>query len=400
VRTSSTLPSARLASRGKQLAGVAVASALLLGTSAQWAPAAGAATPAPSPTPTASSSPTATPTPTPTPTTSSESAAVTVQVYAFPAPNTYAHVHGTKIPMILVGTTTMPDITDKTFSISLNVPAGTTNLDAIGLSGGSIIDEDFFPAASARTASAGTAGVKTYTLTFPANPDVSTTVVNAADARPDAPDVLSCSTYYDGSLGTPWITVGGEFATTNGGTATFNYGDGASTTLGVGTSATGKAGTFSLSGTESQSSSATQSFPVEWYSYGSHHFETEFSEEEAYTWCYQSLTGISSYTYFNHVDGWDGGDEAVGVNSISAPYCVPENPGSSGVTFTENSSSAWTFTAGLSIPALDLNATAQTGYTNSASWAFEFNPNDNRYLCGAQGYPGRATPGLLQVEPS
>ena len=35
--------------------------------------------------------------------------------------------------------------------------------------------------------------------------------------------------------------------------------------------------------------------------------------------------------------------------------------GSSGITFNENSSSAWTFTAGLSIPALDLNATAQTG---------------------------------------
>lgn len=72
MRTSFTLPSARLAGRGKQLAGVAVASALLLGTSAQWAPAAGAATPAPSSTSTASSSPS------PSPTASSSPAATPV----------------------------------------------------------------------------------------------------------------------------------------------------------------------------------------------------------------------------------------------------------------------------------------------------------------------------------
>jgi hypothetical protein len=395
VGTSSSPPSARSAHRSKQLAGVAVASALLLGTSVQWGPgAAEAATPAPSPTPTASTSPAAAP----SPTTSSAPGSITVQVYAFPAPDTYAHVSGTVVPMALVGTTTLPDITDRTFSVLLNVPAGTVNLDAIGLSGGSIVEEDSFPAASTGNASAETASTQTYTLTFPANQDVSTTGVKAADAQAVA-SPQECTTYFVRSLGTPWVTVGGEFATTNGGTATFNYGDGASTTLGVGYSPTGAVGTFSLGGTETWSSSASQGFPVEWYSYGSHHFETEFSEEEDETYCYQARTGQYSYNYFNHVDGWDGGDEAVAVNSISAPYCVPEEPGSSGVTFELNSSSAWTFTAGLSLPILDLNATAQTGYNSSASWAFEFNPNDNRHLCGALGYPATGTPGLVQVEP-
>jgi hypothetical protein len=353
---------------------------------------------APSPAPTASSSPAATPSPTPTPTTSSAAAAVTVQVYAFPAPSTYAHVHGTKLPMTLVGTTTLPDVTDKTFSISLDVPAGTVNLDAVGLSGGAIVDDDFFPAASAGTLSAETAGTKTYTLTFPDNPDVSTTVANSADARTGTPDVQSCGTYYEQSLGNPWVTVGGEFATTNGGIATFNYSGGASTTLGVETSATGEYGTFSASGTETWSSDATQGFPVEWYSYGSHHFETQFSEEEDLLEC--TTLGDTTYTYFNHVDGWVGGDEAVAVNSISAPYCAKEEPGNSdNVLYTADNTKAWTFGAGLSIPKLDLSATAQTGYTSSASISFEFNANDNRLLCGADGYPNGGTPALLQVEP-
>jgi hypothetical protein len=302
--------------------------------------------------------------------------------------------------MTLVGTTTLPNITDKTFSISLNVPVGTVNLNAIGVSGGSIVDEDFFPAASAGTASAETAGTQTYTVTFPANPDVSTTLVNSADAQSGTPDVSVCNTYYDQSLGNPWVTVGGEFATTNGGTATFNYSGGASTTLGVEASATGEAGTFSASGSETWSSTVTQGFPVEWYSYGSHHFETQFSEEEEYTECIQTATGVQSTSYFNHVDGWVGSDEAVSVNSISAPYCAYEEPGSSdNVLYTADNTKAWTFGAGLSIPVLDLSATAQTGYTSAASISFEFNANDNRRLCGTEGYPNSGTPALLQVEP-
>jgi hypothetical protein len=105
-------------------------------------------------------------------------------------------------------------------------------------------------------------------------------------------------------------------------------------------------------------------------------------------------------TRFNHVDGWVGSDEAVAVNSISAPYCAQEEPGNANKTlYTADNSTAWTFGAGLSIPALDLSATARTGYTNSASISFEFNANDNRLLCGAEGYPNNGSPSLLQVEP-
>jgi hypothetical protein len=45
--------------------------------------------------------------------------------------------------------------------------------------------------------------------------------------------------------------------------------------------------------------------------------------------------------------------EAVGVDSISPSYCVLRPRGVSGVTFTESSPAAWTFTASLSIPALE-----------------------------------------------
>jgi hypothetical protein len=311
----------------------------------------------------------------------------TVRVYAFPAPDTYPHVHGAKVPMIPVGSTTMTDMTSKTFSVSLSgLPAGTTNVVAIGLSGDSIVGQDFFPATKAGT----------YTRTFPAIGKVSTTTINPAAATSATPAVVTCTTYFDQSLGTPWGDVGGTFATTNGGTSVLSYTQDASSSIGVGTSATGAAGSFSASGTNSISSSGTVTFPTEWFSYGSHHFKTEFVENEYYNFCYDTVTGASSYTYFNKVDGWAGGANLVSVNSITANNCVVQLGGSS---FTKSTTKAWTFPAGMSIPFINFNASTVTGYSTTANVTYSFNPGDNRHLCGVNSYPGGSSPLLLQVEP-
>lgn len=66
---------------------------------------------------------------------------VDVQVFAFSSSKAYPHVHGAKMPMIPVASTAT---TGRTFSVSLSgLPNRTTNLLAIGLSGGVIVDESF-----------------------------------------------------------------------------------------------------------------------------------------------------------------------------------------------------------------------------------------------------------------
>jgi hypothetical protein len=292
--------------------------------------------------------------------------------------------------MIPVGSTTMTDMTSKTYSVSLSgLPAGTANVVAIGLDGAAIVDQDFFPVTTTGT----------YTRTFPAIANVSTTTTDPAAATPGTPDITTCSTYFDQSLGTPWGDVGGTFATTNGGTSVLTYTQGADSSIGVGTSATGAAGSFSVSGTNSISSTGTVTFPTEWFSWGSHHFKTEFVENEYYNECINQITGQVSYTYFNRVDGWAGGSNLVSVNSISAPYCTWWHSGSS---FTKDTTNAWTFSGGMSIPYINFNASTETGYSTSASVTYSFNSGDSgggRHLCGVSSYPGGGSPLLMQVEP-
>src|SRR5579864_5111362 len=93
---------------------------------------------------------------------------VVVRVYAFPSPGTYPHVHGATVPMRLVTTTTT---STRAFSVNLQgLGTGTTNLVAVGLSGGAIVGQYFFSASDDGT----------YVHTFPAIAHVSTTVVKPA----------------------------------------------------------------------------------------------------------------------------------------------------------------------------------------------------------------------------
>lgn len=310
--------------------------------------------------------------------------AVAVRIYAFPAPNTYPHVHGATVPLTLVGATTT---TSRAFSVSLaGLPNRTTNFVAIGLAGGSIADQYFF--------SENRAG--TYTMSFPNIAHVSTTVTNRALAHPGAPNNIVCTTHFGRSLGTPWGIVGGTYSTTNAGWDTFTYDRGASSSIGVGSSASGKAGTFSAAGTNSVSTDTTIANGAIGFSSGSYHFETKFTENEYYNECINSKTGEASYTYYSKTDGWAGGWKKVKVPHITAKHCEPYT---GAVTVTKSTTRAWTFQAGMNIPAISFNASAQTGYTSTASVSYHINGGYIRHLCGVGGTFGGSDPLLVQAQP-
>ena len=308
---------------------------------------------------------------------------VDVQVFAFPSSTAYPHVHGAKVPMTLVASTAT---TGRTFSVSLRgLPNRTTNLVALGLSGGAIVDESFF--------SVSRAGM--YTGTFPDIAHVSTTVVDRALAHPNAPNVLVCTTYYEGSLGNRPGIVGGVFSTTGGGTESFSYKLGASSAIGVGTSATGRVGTFSAGGTytvTNETESDAGPYPLG----TSREFKVLFAEGEYDTQCIQTLTGSETNTYFTKTEDVYGGWTPVKVGKITAKQCASYT---GPYTLTKTSTKAWDFKAGLSIPSINFNASTETGYTTTASVSYHLNSGVTRKICGVSSGPAGNNPQLLQVEP-
>jgi len=208
-----------------------------------------------------------------------------------------------------------------------------------------------------------------------------------------SPDVVTCSTYFYKSLGHPWATLGGTYATTDGGTQDFVFKTTTTSTVGVGASPTGAAGSFSANGTQTLTSSAKSSFPTQDDSAGSHHWYSEFTANEYQTRCIQSLTGQTTYSYFTSSDGWYGGQKVKAVGTLNAPHCAPYPGGS---TFTLDSSKASTYDAGMTLPYINFSASTQTGYTTSTEAIFH--QNVPRNLCGQYGGPA-AAPGQLQVEP-
>lgn len=323
-----------------------------------------------------------------------------VQVYAMPAYDSYSHTQGSSVPTKLlsstdVNTAQVAGVLNGTTSLS--VPLGNRNgkpqdnLLILGLSNGALTKE-YHTTVSASQSS--------LSFEFPdsgpissAGPIVKLAAAAVGPKTAASPDVVTCGTYFYRSLGHPWATLGGTYATTDGGTQDFVFETTTTSTVGVGASPTGAAGSFSANGTQTLTSSATSSFPAQDDSAGSHHWYSEFTENEYQTRCIQSLTGQTTYSYFTSSDGWYGGQEVKAVGTLNAPYCAPYPGGS---TFTLDSSKASTYGAGITLPYINFNASTQTGYTTSTEAIFHQNVPLN--LCGQYGGPA-AAPGQIQVEP-
>ncbi len=208
-----------------------------------------------------------------------------------------------------------------------------------------------------------------------------------------SPDAEVCSTHFDRSLGHPWATLAGTYATTYGGTQQFVYTQSATTAAGVGASPSGSAGSFSADGSEKVSTSVGGSFAPVDDSAGSHHWYTELTENEYYTRCYQTLTGQTYTTYYTSNDGVYGGSRVTQVGTISAPDCAPYT---AGYTYKLYKTTASTFGAGITLPFINFNASARTGYTTTAEVKLQL--NIARDICGENAGPGHVGPGPGQVE--
>lgn len=187
-------------------------------------------------------------------------------------------------------------------------------------------------------------------------------------------------------LGPRWVQVG-EAYTVSGVTAAFTYSSGASSTLGIGVSASGASGTFSLSGSNSVSSTLAISMPPI-SGLGGRLWKTQFVYSK-FGYACPPTPGYQSYQV--RATSFAGGSTySSALSSPSASYCTPQNAGSIVNVTTSN---AYTFSGGAGLSgSIGINLSSKTGFTSTAKLKFTFSSAGK--LCGTTGYPG-GTPSRL-----
>jgi len=181
-----------------------------------------------------------------------------------------------------------------------------------------------------------------------------------------------------------WTIVGGTYSITKYSTESFRYSVHQSSSLGAGLSASGKPGSFSQNGTTGVSASSSESYRPRGGNV-SVLYETQFINAE---WALSCGHGFISYQ--TKPVEFAGGARSVSTRAPKAKYCVYQEAGS---TFTKDSTSAYSFSAGFSIPVLNLTLSAQTGYDSGASVSYHFTRAG--HLCGTNAYPGQTPKRLL-----
>jgi hypothetical protein len=193
-----------------------------------------------------------------------------------------------------------------------------------------------------------------------------------------------------------------------GDTYSTTYREGASSSLGavIGTNAKYVGG--DVAGTVSESATGTLTFPT-LVSKGYVHDQTQFTANEYWQICpddngpdpYPNCGGCPKVQckrdwcrFLGAASAWVGDAKVKGFkNAFKHPgWTCSSYPGNSG--FSEAHTKALTYGAGFSIPLIDFSATAQTGYTTTASIAFKFRKG------GPGGYAGgsdKLVPNAQQV---
>lgn len=188
----------------------------------------------------------------------------------------------------------------------------------------------------------------------------------------------------NGKQWSAWTVVGLARSDTPGATVDFSYGRNQDSTLGVGVSTTGKWGTWSASGTQTDSSSGTVNFaPV---TDANRLMKTRFVYRDRLETicfprggCYARHTARPVY--------WEGGAITAKAGPFSTPYCVPYQAGAGQVLSRQR---AITWSNGVSLgDSIGLNLSAQTGYANNASLHIKFRKRGR--LCGQLATPARNT---------
>jgi hypothetical protein len=301
----------------------------------------------------------------------------TVAIHAWPDQAVLSALKiGQKVPWVLVGTGKADASGQYSISLPVTKLAPEESYGVVNLEADTPSAVAFFPVAVTRNS--GDAYLP------------STHVANL-DATPGSPEFPGCAGdgwNYIKNLGKHEATVGETYVLTSHATQQFTYMQGQSSSIEIGSSNSGAAGSFHAVGTQSWSSSLTETWPA----YGANRsvwYQTEFNFGE-YT------CRILGYTfYMDIVNGWAGGatiKKPTSIPSTPSKYCVHQAPGTSAKS---NNSHAVTWSAGLGIgTGLRFSASVQTGYDTSAQVRYHFTAL--RHLCGWKSDPG-GTPLQLVV---
>jgi hypothetical protein len=198
-----------------------------------------------------------------------------------------------------------------------------------------------------------------------------------------------------------FATVGQSYVLrrARGTTQTFKYSAGQASTLGVGLSVNTPDGGFSGDGTDTVSTFAEQDFPT--FGVAKVKYRTEFQMAEYTRTCGPiAKTGrmpaaarkkfcnpvIEDCTYYEVQSvAWAGGGTwRFPKSAPPSGQCVVERHGEAFHTRYEK---AVTWSAGLNVPQVGFNASAQTGYDHSAEVSFAFHGRERVQLCGSGGEP-------------
>jgi hypothetical protein len=206
---------------------------------------------------------------------------------------------------------------------------------------------------------------------------------------PEPRDCVPSLPQFKKNEGSHAATVMQSYSTIRGVTQSFSYGNGQSSSLGVGVSQSGAAGSFTASGTVSQSTDATQAFNPQ-HGRSFNHFQTYFEWGKYYIGnsCPQ-LDGYETMVY-----QWNAGTHYVHPRGAPrATFCTPEHRGDK---FTQSNTKATTLSAGFTVTPLKFTGSAQTGYSATASIEFEYTHHAprNDKLCGEKNTPPNK-PGVL-----
>jgi hypothetical protein len=180
------------------------------------------------------------------------------------------------------------------------------------------------------------------------------------------------------NYGARWASVGEMASTVGGYSGKFEYISGSSSDIGYAVSATGAFGSWTLSGTQSRSSSTTVSFPT---------YTTAASNLMFKQWtfgklrCVQVTNGSIFYNVvpMDYVSGAKSSSNAAPTGS----YCASFAPNTG---FTKSTTNAVTWTNGVDTQGIiGLALSIKTGFSSTAKLTYTF--STQRSLCGWQDYP-------------
>jgi hypothetical protein len=220
-----------------------------------------------------------------------------------------------------------------------------------------------------------------------------TVKADAAQVAPNAPAV--CKNLTRTSVPNVPVIVGfkGSAAPTLK-SATFTLKNTASTTMGVGVSATSEFGGFSASGTTTQSSGASLTWP-KIAGASNNYFRAAALYYDQEVVCSVPAGGSETWTVtMNSINTADG---TPGAEPVSAGHCSTMQAGSTN-TYTKGSQETFKVGANLEAEGFNINLSTQTGWSASASLTFVAG-SQALPLCGVSNVPNGTNPsaGALTV---